>query len=181
MKLKSLLVLAALLWWGDFAAFGQSIHAVIYAPTKTVEIESDATTVEIESAATKDVPAIDCNLKHAWQIKAHKEAVIWYAYVDEKELVCLKESKDLKFWFGETARDAWKSAYASGLKEAQEIVEASVNVPVEVYDSETKEQVIKYVSVAEAKALTGKDPDMVKELAEKKDAGLPMKIFDGSK
>lgn len=159
--------------------FAQMQHAVIYLPETTidepVDIAPKAVTVQ------KIVPALkECRLKYCWKIKAHKEASIWYAYISEAELKCLSTTKETKYWVGATAREAWKAAYNSGVEEAKEVVEQTVKVPVTVIDAETGKQVEKYYSVADAKAL-GNTPDMAKELASKKDAGLPMKIFDGSK
>ena len=169
-------------------SWAQMQHAVIYAPSKTVEIE----TMSVEAAAepkegdakaeatsTVVAPDIKCDLKYKWIVNTYKTAQVWYVYITPEELKCLLEAGDIKYWSGATAKEAWMAAYKSGLPDAVALFEQNAKVPVQVFDSEAGKQVEKMVTVTEAKALgvTVKESDF----ATLGDKMLPRKIFDGSK
>ena len=173
-KLGKLIAVLALLLIGG-QAWGQMQHAVIYAPSKTVEVKPDPTATAMQVT----VPDIKCDLKYKWIVNTYKTAQVWYVYVTPAELKCLLEAGDIKYWAGATAKEAWIAAYKSGLPDAVALFEQNAKVPVMVLDSESGKQVEKMVTVTEAKALgvTVKESDFT-ALG---DRMLPRKIFDGSK
>jgi hypothetical protein len=152
-------------------ALAQMSHAVIYAPSKTVEIG------EVTAKTSVVVPDIKCDIKYI--INTYKTYQVWYVYISPEELKCLLEAGDIKYWSGATAKDAWIAAYKSGLPDAIALFEQNAKYPVDVIDSETGKNVTKMVPVTEAKLLGVKIEQSV--IDKQGDAMLPRKIFDGSK
>ena len=174
LKLGKLAIVLALLCFAP-AAWGQMSHAVIYAPSKTVDVKPDPTATAVQVV----VPDIKCDLKYKWIINTYKTAQVWYVYVTPEELKCLIEAGDIKYWAGATAKEAWMAAYKSGLPDAVALFEQNAKYPVDVIDSETGKNVTKMVPVTEAKLLGVKIEQSV--IDKQGDAMLPRKIFDGSK
>lgn len=156
-------------------SWAQMQHAVIYAPSKTVDVKPDPTATAVQVV----VPDIKCDLKYKWIVNTYKTAQVWYVYITPEELKCLLEAGDIKYWAGATAKEAWMAAYKSGLPDAIALFEQNAKVPVMVVDAETGKEVEQMVTVTEAKALgvTVKESDFT-ALGDKM---LPRKIFDGSK
>jgi hypothetical protein len=142
-------------------------HAIIYHVGKLATVEPFGPVAEsVEVYA----PDIGLKLSNFWKINAYKDIDVWYAYITEEEANALFELKDIKAWTADTAKEAWKMAYESGVKDLIAVVEQSCRVCIEV---EGKQKVL---TVEEAKKIDPK-ASLAAEFDKADDVMLPIKVL----
>lgn len=94
-----------------------------------------------------------------------------------------KDTLGLKWWVGASAREAWKQVFLDRTTDAvaAAMINNLIKYPVTVLDSETGQQVTKFVPVKDVSAVYGQTVNWSYYATANLDAILPHKFFDGSK